>query len=453
MGFLKRSFRGRRLLKVMKRAKITHLRNVNNRSRKRYTRNALKKKDKKLHHHYPLFQGYGSHYVSAWVGSPPQAVTLLVDTGSFVTAFPCKGCTTCGDEHTDPFFDPDKSSTFEKISCKAGGVCAGLDAYCQGDQCTTSVSYLEESQWSGYQSKDLFFLGNYENQDVGNSMKEKFTFVCQESETGLFQTQLENGIIGLKKSDMHLPTVLSKAEKIPTDQFSLCLREERFTSKEGYHAGLMTIGGVDPNYHTGPMEYARTDGSYTVHIRSIYLQTSSSGGGAKQGRNLNDFRKVQIPADYASSGTHTVDSGTTITYFSSSIADGFKKEWKSITGFDFPNNPEDDQITLTKEQVSKLPTVLVQLEAANEGCDENQPTEKIARKLDSDHCNDVVLSFPPSHYLYKEGDHYYINMSFEELGIGEGILGANIMQGHDVLFDGEKSRLGFATSTCKYKDA
>jgi len=42
-------------------------------------------------------------------------------------------------------------------------------------------------------------------------------------------------------------------------------------------------------------------------------------------------------------------------------------------------------------------------------------------------------------------------MNFEESGIGEGILGANIMQDHDVLFDGENARLGFATSSCKYK--
>jgi len=450
MGLLKRSFRGRRLLRTMKRAKITHLRNVNNRSRKRYTRTALTKKDKKLHHHFPLFQGYGSHYVSAWVGTPPQRQTLLIDTGSFITAFPAKGCDTCGKDHTDTFFDPEASSTFEKVSC-AGSGCPGMDAYCSEGECITSVSYLEDSDWSGYQGRDVFFLGNNEDKEVGNSIQDKFTFVCQREETGLFQTQLENGIMGLKKSEMHLPSVLRQTGKIPTDQFSLCLRDERFTSKEGYHAGLMTIGGVDPAYHTGPMKYARTDGTYSVHVRSIYLEEASPALDAKKERSLNDRRKVKIDADYSSSGKHTVDSGTTITYFSSSIADGFKKQWKSMTGFDFPPNSEEESISLTKEQVSKLPTILVQLEAAEEGCDDGPSTEAIARKLDRAHCNDVVLSFPPSHYLYKEKGEYFINMSFDELGIGEGILGANIMQGHDVLFDGENARLGFATASCKYK--
>lgn len=29
-----------------------------------------------------LFQGYGTHYVDLWVGTPPQRQTVIVDTGS-----------------------------------------------------------------------------------------------------------------------------------------------------------------------------------------------------------------------------------------------------------------------------------------------------------------------------------------------------------------------------------
>ena len=39
----------------------------------------------------PLSQGYGTHYVHLWVGSPtPQRQSVIVDTGSHFTAFPCK---------------------------------------------------------------------------------------------------------------------------------------------------------------------------------------------------------------------------------------------------------------------------------------------------------------------------------------------------------------------------
>jgi hypothetical protein len=48
----------------------------------------------------PLFRGQGTHYVFLWVGSPPQRVSVIVDTGSHHTAFPCVGCQ-CG-KHVRP---------------------------------------------------------------------------------------------------------------------------------------------------------------------------------------------------------------------------------------------------------------------------------------------------------------------------------------------------------------
>jgi hypothetical protein len=67
----------------------------------------------------PLSQGYGTHYITVWVGSPtPQRKTLIVDTGSHHTAFPCKGCDNCGEEfHTDAYFDPESSQSFSQVQC------------------------------------------------------------------------------------------------------------------------------------------------------------------------------------------------------------------------------------------------------------------------------------------------------------------------------------------------
>ena len=33
-----------------------------------------------------LYQGYGTHYIDLWVGTPPQRQTVIVDTGSSITA-------------------------------------------------------------------------------------------------------------------------------------------------------------------------------------------------------------------------------------------------------------------------------------------------------------------------------------------------------------------------------
>ena len=49
----------------------------------------------------PLSQGYGTHYATVYVGTPPQRKSVIVDTGSHYTAFPCAGCANCGEEHRE----------------------------------------------------------------------------------------------------------------------------------------------------------------------------------------------------------------------------------------------------------------------------------------------------------------------------------------------------------------
>ena len=54
----------------------------------------------------------GYYYVDIYVGTPPVKQTVIVDTGSTLTAFPCTGCINCG-SHIDPWFDPNQSSSYK----------------------------------------------------------------------------------------------------------------------------------------------------------------------------------------------------------------------------------------------------------------------------------------------------------------------------------------------------
>lgn len=131
----------------------------------------------------PTFPGYGTHYAFVFVGTPPQRQSVIIDTGSHYTAFPCVGCSNCG-KHTDPYFDLDKSST-ESIP------------QCNGGTCTFSQSYAEGSSWHAYKVQDRLWVGGRTAQEVdrGSEYSVDYTFGCQTSETGLFKTQLENGIM------------------------------------------------------------------------------------------------------------------------------------------------------------------------------------------------------------------------------------------------------------------
>jgi hypothetical protein len=111
--------------------------------------------------HAELYQGIGTHYVDLWVGTPnPQRQTLIIDTGSDITAFPCDPCRDCGhDSHTDLEYNKDLSSTFHLSQCDACWL-----GTCQHDShsssyCSMQMAYAEGSSWVAYEAKDWVYLG------------------------------------------------------------------------------------------------------------------------------------------------------------------------------------------------------------------------------------------------------------------------------------------------------
>lgn len=47
----------------------------------------------------------GYYYVNIYAGTPPQKQSLIVDTASHITTFPCTLCTSCGHQHLDALYD------------------------------------------------------------------------------------------------------------------------------------------------------------------------------------------------------------------------------------------------------------------------------------------------------------------------------------------------------------
>jgi Xylanase inhibitor N-terminal len=133
-----------------------------------------------------LSQGYGTHYANAWVGSPtPQRKTLIVDTGSHYTAFPCVGCRNCGlQHHTDPYYNPQKSNTFHLLQCNE----CREGVTCQDERCIFSQSYTEGSSWEAYQVSDKFYCGGSDFLGAVDPDHQKysidFMFGCQLSLNG-----------------------------------------------------------------------------------------------------------------------------------------------------------------------------------------------------------------------------------------------------------------------------
>lgn len=136
-----------------------------------------------------LYQGYGTHYIDLWVGTDPQRQTVIVDTGSSITAFPCSGCDHCGDNpatgelyHLDEDFDKFKSRTYEQFECAVGqegkhnvkcplGVCQRSDPLvAESDQvCMLAVSYAEGSSWTAVEGSDVCYPGGPHETPLANN--------------------------------------------------------------------------------------------------------------------------------------------------------------------------------------------------------------------------------------------------------------------------------------------
>eukprot|EP00542_Grammatophora_oceanica_P012420 CAMPEP_0194041356 /NCGR_PEP_ID=MMETSP0009_2-20130614/13276_1 /TAXON_ID=210454 /ORGANISM="Grammatophora oceanica, Strain CCMP 410" /LENGTH=605 /DNA_ID=CAMNT_0038684837 /DNA_START=75 /DNA_END=1892 /DNA_ORIENTATION=+ len=395
-----------------------------------------------------LYQGYGTHYVDLWVGTPPQRQTVIVDTGSSITAFPCQDCANCGTGyHVDQYFEEDKSSTFEETSCSECmlGSCAGTSARCE-----VSVSYQEGSSWRAYEASDLLYSGGPHDEALEGTVGSSFRmhFGCQSHLTGLFKTQLADGIMGMEMAETSFWYQMHQgSEAMEEEKFSLCFTRASSAEKKGTSAGAMTIGGTDDRLHETKMVFAEQThkhGWFTVRLTSVYLRT---GGGITAVSDSDEaaYEKVKIDSTKLNNGEVIIDSGTTDTYLTTRLRTPFEEAWLAVVGKPYSNSP----MSLTEEEVGALPTVLFQVAGWEGGTvDPNAPN--LVGDLDETAPNDILVAMPPTHYMEysKKEDAYTSRLYFNE-GSG-GVLGANFMMGHDILFDVENGRVGFSESSCEY---
>ena len=146
--------------------------------------------------------GYYSTVVC--LGNPGRPYDLIVDTGSSITAVPCAGCRQCGTHLCGPNgrFSQDASPTSQPVVCPLKSPITGLSCEtCRNRRCEYSVRYTEGSSIRGHILNDFaHFKRDSDGADASEKASARVYFGCQTQETGMFNKQQADGIIGLQAS-------------------------------------------------------------------------------------------------------------------------------------------------------------------------------------------------------------------------------------------------------------
>ncbi|TKY66006.1 Aspartic proteinase PCS1 [Spatholobus suberectus] len=200
--------------------------------------------------------------VSITVGTPPQNVSMVIDTGSELSWLHCNTTRVT----PDPFFNPNSSSSYKPISCSSPTCTTRtrdfpIPASCDSNNlCHATLSYADASSSEGNLASDTFGFGSSVNPGI--------VFGCMNSSYSADSDSDSNstGLMGMNLGSLSLVSQL----KIP--KFSYCISGSDFS-------GILLLGqsnfswGGSLNYTplvqiSTPLPYFDRS-AYTVRLEGI----------------------------------------------------------------------------------------------------------------------------------------------------------------------------------------
>eukprot|EP00743_Colponemidia_sp_Colp-15_P007222 GILK01007799.1.p1 GENE.GILK01007799.1~~GILK01007799.1.p1 ORF type:complete len:515 (+),score=52.50 GILK01007799.1:77-1621(+) len=338
-----------------------------------------------------------------------QTFTVVVDTGSGLTAIPSSSCSTClSSKHTYKLSTTGVLVGAGDSMCANGAAADGRNPL----QCSFSMNYADGSEIKGGLVQDQVELGG---------MQSLVTFGEINEVGGHFVEDEVDGIMGLSYADLNLANGLPILDHLVRadlmdDVFAMSLQQP----------GSLTLGGIDESLFVGPIVWTPIiqNAFYSVRIDDIQVQGSTIG--------ISEERYDALPHGAV------VDSGTTLMIFPDEIfnawADTLVRVYCSSdkatayiktrmcdtrTFFDRSAHPN---MELSADDIQSLPPFRMIFEGG------------------------ATVDLPASSYLIKSsfGYHLGIDKSSNSHQIQDVMLGDVFMSYVYTVFDRQESRVGFA---------
>ncbi|XP_058751185.1 aspartic proteinase PCS1 [Vicia villosa] len=366
--------------------------------------------------------------VSITVGTPPQNVSLVIDTGSELSWLHCNNTNTTNRVSQNPFFNPNLSSSYRPISCSSSTCTTRtrdfpIPASCDSNNlCHATLSYADFSSSEGNLASDSFGFGGSDNPGT--------VFGCMKSSVstnidGDFNT---TGLMGLNLGSLSLVSQL----KIP--KFSYCISGSDLS-------GILLLGGSNFSW-VGSLNYTPL---VQISIPLPYFDRAAYSvrliGIKVSGKLLNLSNDMLIP-DHTGAGQTMFDLGTQFTFLLGPVYSVLREEFLNQTNgtlsvldnSDFVFQEAIDlcyRVPLNQSKLPELPSVSLVFEGAE---------MRIS--------GDQLLYRVPNRVLGNDSVYCFTFGNSDLLGVESFIIGHHQQQNMWMEFDLVQSRVGLAHIRC-----
>uniref|UniRef100_A0A0E0LFS0 Peptidase A1 domain-containing protein n=1 Tax=Oryza punctata TaxID=4537 RepID=A0A0E0LFS0_ORYPU len=177
------------------------------------------------------------HYAEVAVGTPNTTFLVALDTGSDLFWVPCdcKQCAPLGNFTVDggpelKQYSPSKSSTSKTVTC-ANNLCDQPNACATANSsCPYAVRYASaNTSSSGELVEDVLYLTREKGSAAaaGAAVQARVVFGCGQVQTGSFlDGAAADGLMGLGMEKVSVPSILASSGVVKSDSFSMCFSRD-----------------------------------------------------------------------------------------------------------------------------------------------------------------------------------------------------------------------------------